>query len=317
MPVVRKLTLNKLQHFYEQISFHLVNWIIFFFLYSLIGWSHCLASEKPLVVIIPSYNNALWFELNLNSILIQDYHNYRMIYIDDGSTDETGIAVENFFRQKQLDYCQLLFDDTAETISEATENFIKLINQNKHPIILVRNLRRCGALTNLYRAIHSCQDQEIIVTVDGDDCLYHTQVFKKLNEIYSSDIWLTHGRLIEYPTGNASWCEPIPVEIIEQNTFRTFKCPSHLRTFYAWLFKKIQLQDLLFQGEFFPMAWDMAMMFPMAEMAGPRQAFINEINYVYNMANQINDNKVNPQLQRDLDKYIRCQPPYKKLEKAP
>jgi len=62
------------------------------------------------------------------------------------------------------------------------------------------------------------------------------------------------------------------------------------------------------------MTGDMAMLFPMIEMASERHAFIHEVNYVYNIDNNLNDNKVNPQLQRDIDAYIRSLPPYSRLD---
>lgn len=303
--------------FYSRLSF-------FFFLLlaiSSILWQPCQGDplpEKPMVIVIPSYNNKQWYEPNLTSIFNQKYTNYRCIYINDQSTDGTGEAVRNYLDQRNIDYQQIFFDDRfSENIIEKNERLIQLIKEVKCPFILVHNLHRCGALANLYRAIHSCQNNEIIVTVDGDDWLYNDKVLKKLNSRYSSEnIWFTHGTLIEYPSGTTSWCEPVPFEIIQRNEFRKFKCPSHLRTFYTWLFKKIKLEDLLYKGNFFAMAWDMAIMYPIAEMASYHHAFISQTNYVYNMANQINDNKVDPQLQRDLDRYIRNQPPYLPLEKA-
>jgi glycosyltransferase involved in cell wall biosynthesis len=284
-------------------------------------WQPCQGNpipEKPMVIVIPSYNNIQWYEANLTSIFTQKYTNYRCIYINDQSTDGTGEAVRNYLDQRNIDYQEIFFDDRLiENLVEKNEKLIQLIKEVKCPFILVHNLHRCSALANLYRAIYSCQNDEIIVTVDGDDWLYGDQVLKELNEIYSlRDIWFTHGRLIEYPSGIASWCEPVPPEIIQDNEFRKFKCPSHLRTFYTWLFKKIKLEDFLYKGNFFTMAWDMAIMYPIAEMAGFHQAFISQVNYVYNMANQINDNKVDPQLQRDLDQFIRNRPPYMPLEKA-
>jgi hypothetical protein len=82
------------------------------------------------------------------------------------------------------------------------------------------------------------------------------------------------------------------------------------------LFKKIEIEDLLDGDEFFSMTWDFAIMFPMIEMAGNRHAFISDIVYVYNTANQINDNKVNAQLQRDLDIVLRNMPCYQRLDHA-
>jgi glycosyltransferase involved in cell wall biosynthesis len=274
--------------------------------------------EKPMVIVIPSYNNIQWYQDNLASILNQQYGNYRCIYINDCSTDGTGEAVKRYLDRIGIHYREIFFDDRfSESLMEKNDKFIQMVTEEKHPFILIHNLNRCGALANLYRAIHSCQNTEIIVTVDGDDWLYDDQVLKRLNETYSlNDIWFTHGCLIEYPWGRVTWSEPIPYGIIERHEFRKFKCPSHLRTFYAWLFKKIKLEDFLYQGNFFAMAWDMAIMYPLAEMSGFRHAYIHEVNYVYNMANHINDNKVDPQLQNHLDQLIRNKPPYQRLEKA-
>lgn len=243
--------------------------------------------EKPIVVIVPSYNNAQWFALNLHTIFFQKYKNYTVIYIADGC-ESTG------------------YDGTGEYVEE-------YLAQHDHEkrCTLIKNKDRKGALYNLYHAIHSCPDDAIIVTLDGDDWLYHDQVFALLNDLYTENaIWLTHGRFVEYPTGRHYWSECIPEHIIKNNQFRSFKCASHCRTFYASLFKRIKVEDLMSNGEFYPMTWDQAMMFPLCEMAGEKQWYVEDHIYVYNTANQINDYKVNAQLQRDLEKEIRAKKPY-------
>ena len=273
--------------------------------------------EKPMVVVIPSYNNLNWFKKNLGSIFFQDYVNIRIIYVNDCSNDGMTEELEGFLKNNNIDFRLITFDNGAsDNIDEVTENFIQLVNEDRSYFTLINNKsREGGPLANLYRSIHSCEDNEIIVTIDGDDWFAHEKVLKELNEYYSREnkIWLTHGRLVEYPNGHATWCEPIPEKVIKKNAFRTFKCPSHIRTFYAWLFKKIELQDLLSQGKFYTVAADMVTMYPMIEMAGERHAFISKINYVYNVANELNENKVNTELQRDVDKEIRKKTPYKRL----
>lgn len=276
--------------------------------------------ERPMVVVIPSYKNEKWCSLNLRTILDQNYSNYRVVYIDDCSPDSNAEKVENFvldhISRSLQSFKKISFDDRkSKNHSGVTHRFSKAVNKNRAFFSLVVNKNRCGALANLYRGIHSCDDDEIVVTIDGDDWLPDDEVLKRLNEAYGSgEVWLTHGNLIEYPSGSVSWCEDVPSEIVKSNTFRTFKCPSHLRTFYSWLFKKIALKDLLYEGDFFSMTWDMAMMYPMIEMAGERHLFTSHPNYVYNMINPINDNKVNADLQNFLDKYLREKEPYKRLE---
>lgn len=280
--------------------------------------------EKPIVVIIPSYNNSRWVANNIKSILAQNYTNFRIIYIDDQSKDDTSKKVsqlvlkskrKNEFNNPNKFFQQINFDDSGtEDIVKTTELFKEKINKNSCFFTLIQNKNRCGALCNLYRAIQSSPDNAIIVTVDGDDWLAHKNVLKELNTLYSEkEIYLTHGKLITFPSGETTWCEPIPSEVVASNTFRKYKCPSHLRTFYAWLFKKIHLEDLLYQGKFFAMTGDMAIMYPMIEMAGEKHAFIEKPNYVYNVSNNLNDNKVNPELQRHLDHVIRNKDRYSSI----
>src|SRR5207249_626984 len=149
-------------------------------------------------------------------------------YIDDSSADGTNAAVERYLDQHAEDYRVVSFDDSfSDNIEEVTQAFISLVNEEPHRFILVHNVNRCGALANLYRAIHSCRDEEIVVTLDGDDWLSGEVVLKRLNAAYSSGrVWLTHGTLKEYPFGNVSWCEPVPPHIVKKNAFREFKCPS-------------------------------------------------------------------------------------------
>jgi glycosyltransferase involved in cell wall biosynthesis len=272
--------------------------------------------EKPIVVIIPSYKNSKWHTWNLNSVLKQDYKNFRVIYIDDNSPDKTAEKVETIVRSKNIPINKLTFDDQgSKDIFQVTDQFQKAVNYNSSFFSLVVNKNRAGALANLYRGIWSCSNEEIVVTLDGDDWFADLQVLKRVNEAYqNNNVWLTHGTMIEYPSGSKVWSEPIPSKVIKKNAFRSFKCPSHLRTFYTWLFKSIKLEDLLYNGEFFSMTWDMAIMYPMVEMCGTRHAFISEPTYIYNMSNPINDNKVNAELQRTLDRYIRAQTPYERLE---
>ncbi len=48
------------------------------------------ADPKQFTIVIPSYNNIEYYERNLESILNQDYADYRVYYIDDASTDGFG-----------------------------------------------------------------------------------------------------------------------------------------------------------------------------------------------------------------------------------
>jgi glycosyltransferase involved in cell wall biosynthesis len=49
-----------------------------------------------MAIVIPSYNNRQWYRQNLASVCAQAYDNFRAIYVDDGSSDQTGALVARF-----------------------------------------------------------------------------------------------------------------------------------------------------------------------------------------------------------------------------
>jgi glycosyltransferase involved in cell wall biosynthesis len=248
-------------------------------------------SKTKFALVIPSYKNAKWYQKNLASVLSQDYGEYRIIYTDDCSPDDTGKLVGEYLaKTKQLDRVELHL-----------------------------NPERIGALENLYNMIHSCDDEEVIVTIDGDDWLPHPHVLTKLDEVYSDpNVWMTYGQYRSHPDQRIGCSRQIPDNIIQTAGYRKYRwCSSHLRTFYTWLFKKIAKADLLDRGgKFYPMAWDLAFMMPMLEMSGVHHRFIKDVLYIYNYENPINDAKVNLQLQQGLEMEIRGKKPYDRLQSA-
>ncbi|HSX11966.1 MAG TPA: glycosyltransferase family A protein [Rhabdochlamydiaceae bacterium] len=249
-----------------------------------------IQDEKPFVIIVPSYNNSAFVEKNLRSIFTQSYKNYRVLYIDDHSADDTYLKAKKLITELQ---------QTQRTT-------------------LVRNEQNQGALANLYNAIHSCQDHEIVVLVDGDDFLAHEHVLSILNQTYQDNsVWMTYGNFLDYPTyqQNPVRCKELPDGVIRRGSFRKHEwVTTHLRTFYASLFKKIDLHDMVHRGRFFPMGWDLAFMMPLLEMSGPHVRFIKDTLYLYNRNNPISDHRVNFQFQQECADAVRKKQPYKRLQ---
>jgi glycosyltransferase involved in cell wall biosynthesis len=264
------------------------------------GWNHqkhqaklptlSAHDEKPFVIIIPSYNNSAFVEKNLRSVFMQSYKNYRVIYIDDHSADDTYLKAKK------------IIGDLQQT----------------HRTTLIRNEQNQGALSNLYNAIHSCFDHEIVVLVDGDDFLAHEHVLSILNQNYQDpNVWMTYGNFLDYPTyqQNPVCCKELSDRVIRSNSFRKHEwVTTHLRTFYASLFKKIHLHDMVHRGRFFPMGWDLAFMLPMLEMSGHHVKFIRDTLYLYNRNNPISDHRVNFQFQQECADAVRAKKPYARLE---
>lgn len=255
--------------------------LIFPFVY-LSGW--IAAGEKPVVVIIASYNNEDWCEKNLRSVFEQKYQNYRVIYIDDASTDRTLDKVKEFVRSAR----------------------------QEHRFTLIHNETNRKPAENYYRAIHSCQDDEIAVICDGDDWFLHEWVLERLNQEYADpEVWMTYGSYFYYPTFKWGECSKrLPKKVIESNLLREHLQKkgfilSHLKTFYAGLFKRIKLEDFLYEGQFMKASWDAAAMVPMMEMARSHAHFIKQPLYVNNRVNVLNEDRVRFNLQQQCWEHVK------------
>ena len=89
---------------------------------------------------------------------------------------------------------------------------------------------------------------------------------------------------------------------------------SHLKTFKFELFRQIKKEDFLdIDGKFMKCTYDLALMFPIAEMSGGKFKFIEDILYVYNNDNPININKIIIEEQARICKLIRNRNVYKSL----
>jgi glycosyltransferase involved in cell wall biosynthesis len=242
-------------------------------------------------ILISSYNNVKYTSQNLNSIFRQNYHNWRMKYIDDASDDGMSELVAEIKEESGL-------SDDKFTV-ERHENRLR------------------SATYNLYEGANNfCHEDEVMVMVDGDDLLATGNVLETLAKVYSENkIWLTYGSFIQIPSGDTDDCCNHEVSAADWPNIRSLTTwnTSHLRTAYTWLFKKIKVEDLKYKGEFIRVTWDKAIMFPMLEMAGKdRVKYIKDIMYMYRMHPK-NDHFIYREEQQIMEKYIYSLPKYKLL----
>lgn len=258
-------------------------------------------TKKRFAIVTASYNNIKYVQKYLDSIVCQTYKNYRVVYYSDcdehGMDDGTGKYVEAYLNENP---------------------------ELKSKFRLVKNTVKAWAHENIFRAIHSLDDDEIVLIVDGDDWLAGPYVLEYLNKVYSdNNVWLTYGSFIKHPNGKLGFTCEVPVGVIQNNSIRSYKwITSHLRTFYAWLYKRIKIEDLILDGKFIRVCGDVAIMLPMIEMAGFHSLFIPKVLYVYNAENSnsywydVRKKKASFDIAKDVSSKIRKRQPYKPLLKS-
>lgn len=243
--------------------------------------------NHPFVLVIIGKNNGASVSKTLDSVFQQNYDNFRVVYVDDGSQDGSFSLVQ------------------------------ELISQSQHAlqVQLVRNEQSEGFLACLYRTVHDCLDEEIVVVLQGEDWLAHEWVLQRLNAYYANpDLWMTYGQYREYPSFQLGASRPIRLADWKEKGFRSYPFTSfHLTTFYASLFKQIRGDDLTEQGKFFPAAFELAYMLPLLEMAQGHFQYIGEILYI---SNRQFGHKEDREQHLRVEKWIRSLPPYAPSQKV-
>ncbi len=237
-------------------------------------------------ILIPVFNAEKYIEKCLNSVIKQSYKNFQVQIVDDCSTDSTY--------------------ERAASICEHHRNFR-----------IFRNSRRLGALNNivdLFKTNIEEPTKTIDILIDGDDYLYSGDVLNILKEKYiKTNCLITYG---SHLSSKGVQGKKYPHLIRRFNLFRSyFWYASHLKTFRHDLWLSINPNDFFDKnGVYYSVASDLAIMFPMLEMAGNRQEFVNEVLYVYNDLNPISDHKIRRKSQLIAAKEIRNKKKYKTLE---
>jgi hypothetical protein len=182
--------------------------------------------------------------------------------------------------------------------------------------IIDNSVKKCS-LENIYNAVHDhTHAEDIVVILDGDDFLANADSLQHLDSIYNlKDCWVTYGSYMNLSNKmRGKFSKQIPEEVIRTNSFRDYEwCTSHLRSFKSFLFKKIDKANLQDEsGEFFDFAGDLAIMFPLLELAGHRSTYIDKILYIWNDLNELNEHKRDNSRQLFVESVIRRKEKYDK-----
>lgn len=118
--------------------------------------------NQSFVIVILGQSN----EKTLRSVFSQNYDNFRVVYIEDGSQD-------NPFLQAR---------DIAFGAGKSEK------------IEFLQNKESLGEFQNLIAVAEHCKNEEILVVLSGEDLLSHEWVLSTLNQYYANpDLWMAFG----------------------------------------------------------------------------------------------------------------------------
>jgi glycosyltransferase involved in cell wall biosynthesis len=218
-------------------------------------------------------------------------------------------CIGSLMGQTKKDFTCYITDDLS------TDNSVDLVKntiKNDNRFILIENkikMYQPGNYNQVIRNNPNISDNDVIVEVDGDDWLPDSKTLERISNVYSNEnVWIANGSF-KYSTGQIGFSS-------KQTNFNSLRqsrfTASHIRTWRAFLWRNIKEEDLKDEnGIYWKVTGDLSFMFPMLEMAGEdRYRFMEDINYVYNEQNPLNDHKVDFTLVNEIAIKIRNKPSY-------
>lgn len=243
--------------------------------------------EQHIDIISPFYNAKDYIADCILSVASQDYTNYTHHLIDDCSTDGG-------------------FEIAHKTVQSLPENIQKRFR-------LIRRSSNIGAVANQVLTITSCEDDSIIMLLDGDDRLVNDNtIFQYYNTIYDGSTEYTYGSMWSLVDNIPLIAQPYPEYVKKARSYRNYTFAwgmpyPHLRTFKKYLINNIpmsEFQDM--NKQWFRAGGDNATFYNIIEQADPDKVkALSKIVYNYNDINPLNDYKVNSFEQNRTSNLIR------------
>ena len=174
-----------------------------------------------------------------------------------------------------------------------------------------------ATLANLCHAIDSVPRDAVIVWLDGDDWLARVDALRTVAAVYVDPAaWLTYGSF-QFSDGRPGFAQAY-TDAEWRHVRRAPWKATHLRTFRAQLFHRIdRTRDFMVNGVWEMRCEDLAVMWPLLEMAGPQHsAFISETLCVYNLADSFEFSATAANLAREKERrlYLEQLQPYRRVE---
>lgn len=187
------------------------------------------------VFLTPAFNCEKDIKKTLLSMVAQSYENWRAVFIDDVSTDNTGETILDLSKRLGL----------GEKVK------------------VVRREEKFGETKNTLTEIKEIKDSEVVCRLDGGDWLTDNDTLAFLDQIYEnhnpSVLWTNH-RWAFTPQNISG-----PLNLAEgQTVYQHPWVSSHLKTFRADKLKRVPEKNFFDEkGEWIMIACDQAVFLPM------------------------------------------------------
>jgi glycosyltransferase involved in cell wall biosynthesis len=208
-------------------------------------------SQNNFVFIAPMFNAGDTLQRMLHSLYGQSHESWRLILIDDMSSDEHA---------------------------SKCENIIKNFSAFSDKIHLITNDEKRWEVANVLRGLSECSETDIVCRIDADDWLTDLDALKILDQVYSATsadaVWTAHRW--GFTDQNISGALPD-----RANPYTHPWVSSHLKTFRKSIITGVNDENFRGEnGQYIKRAGDQAIYLPVLHRAKKR-VFVPRVMYHY------------------------------------
>jgi len=213
-----------------------------------------------------------------------------------------GKCLRSLARQSVDWRAVLILDAPSDGVDEAVPEILKTLDIEDRVIVHVRKTHR-GLCHNMYAGLLLCkaEDEDVICVLDADDWL-SKDALTVVDRMYrKTGCWLTYGSYKKLSKGRRT-----KISSAYPRLARIRKYPwraSHLKTFKWKLAKNLNKGHFQHEGKWLRAASDVALMFPLLELAG-----LKRCKHIHKVIYEWRDNtptKTKRRIQKSCEKIIR------------
>jgi glycosyltransferase involved in cell wall biosynthesis len=217
------------------------------------------------VFVIASYNNETNVYKNISSIVLQKYTNWRIIYINDASTDKTAQKLNELIQQYNI----------------------------SQKVRYIENETNMKQAYSKYKAYQMVGDNEVVCILDGDDWLKHDRVLNVLNQYYENEKYHIVTSNFDIYENNKTYQTGRSIKYFD-NVLSEKQCRyanysfGHLKTGLGVYFKSIPENRFKYNNKWLDRCTDVAEMVCVSELCKKQKLIqIDDVLYVYNKTNSV------------------------------
>jgi len=220
--------------------------------------------KNKFIIISPMFNATKTLSRMLHSIVGQSYENWKLILIDDVSSSDDRVKIQEILSGFQ------------------SIEFLRHEEFNQPRIHVIWNSEKKWEVANVLQGLKSCNDDDIVVRIDADDFLTDLDAFRIIDNVYErtgcESLHTAHRWHDDHQVSFQNISSEFPSG---SDPYKTPWVTSHLKTFRKRLLNNVKDENYRdVNGEYFKRIGDQTFHLPVLRNS-KKNVYVPMVMYSY------------------------------------